>query len=259
MTRESDSKAERLETKINYKIIAMMVAFTIAYYVYGYLNQDYVINNFTVLNIIPFLTTPLGVGIAGIIVAKRYWKTEIFGKAYLSLGIAYILWWLGSSLYEYYDFIEIDPYPSIADVFFIAMFPFLYYHIILNTKPFYKSITKYAKVSVWIIAVALVILYTSMTLPEGTSYDLDFYISEINIVIEAVLLALVILGALVFSHSVLGNVWVLLVIGLSIFTFADYWYYYTEEQYDKSHPSNAIWNLSFMILIYALYKHNKAI
>lgn len=259
MASESDNTSQRYETKINYKIISMMVAFAIAYYVYGILNHDYVIKYFTILDI-PFVTLPFGVGISGIIVARRYWKTEIFGKAYLSLGISFILWATGSVLYEYFtDFVGESAYPGFPDIFFIAMFFPLYIHLILNIKPFYKQIKKYAKVSVWIFAVAIAIIFTYMTLPTNQQYDFTFIVSEIYVINEAVQLALVILGALVFRSSMLGNVWVLLVIGFGVYTFADYWYYSAGTQYDETHPSNAIWQLSFMILIYALYKHKKAI
>jgi len=65
----------------------------------------------------------------------------------------------------------------------------------------------------------------------------------------------------VFRTSVLGTTWLLLATGIFIFTKADVRYYILEltEGYDLAHPTNTLWFLSFMVGIYALYKHRKVI
>jgi hypothetical protein len=74
-------------------------------------------------------------------------------------------------------------------------------------------------------------------------------------------LALAVLGAFVFRRSVLKEVWLLLVIGIFIWTVGDIWYVYTElfEAFDNTHPTNTLWMASFMVVIYALYKHQKVV
>jgi len=77
----------------------------------------------------------------------------------------------------------------------------------------------------------------------------------------AVILSLAILGSSVFRTSELGNVWLILVVGIFIFTVADVWYYYLElfGEFTYVHPTNTLWVLSFLMIIYALYKHLKTI
>ncbi|MGC2561759.1 MAG: hypothetical protein WA326_01995, partial [Nitrososphaeraceae archaeon] len=69
------------------------------------------------------------------------------------------------------------------------------------------------------------------------------------------------LGALVFRKSILGTVWLLLVVGITITTVGDVWYYYLEifGQYDETHVVNSMWIVGYMVVAYALYKHRKTI
>ncbi len=67
--------------------------------------------------------------------------------------------------------------------------------------------------------------------------------------------------ALVFRGGLLGAVWALLLFGVLVFTIADVWHYYLEVvgEHHLLHPVNLFWHISDWIVIYALYKHSKAI
>ena len=53
-------------------------------------------------------------------VAKRYKGSEIFGVTYAALGIGFLFLFVGDTIYNYYEYIlDEDPYPSIADIFFL--------------------------------------------------------------------------------------------------------------------------------------------
>ena len=144
MAENDENISKKLSAKIDYRIIAAICAGAIAYQVYAHFNSDYVVKNFTILDI-PWFVNPFLMGIAGIFVAKRYWGSKVLGKTYLALGIGFLLYFIGSFTYEYLsDFVnpppDMLPYPSIPDVFFLASYPFLYYHLILNTQFFKKKI-----------------------------------------------------------------------------------------------------------------------
>jgi len=67
------------------------------------------------------------------------------------------------------------------------------------------------------------------------------------------------LGVMVFRHSNLAMVWILIATGIIIYTISDFWYYLLElfEGFDLSHPTNTLWVLSFMIITYGLILHHK--
>ena len=69
-------------------------------------------------------------------VGLRYWPSKIFGMAYIALGIGYAMTSIGSALFNYYQMVwgVENPYPSIADVFFMAFYPFAIYHLRKNIK-----------------------------------------------------------------------------------------------------------------------------
>ncbi len=66
---------------------------------------------------------------------------------------------------------------------------------------------------------------------------------------------------LVFRESALKEVWLLLASGILLWAIADtiFTYLETTEEFTHDHPVNTLWFASFMLIIYALYKHHKAL
>jgi len=205
----------------------------------------------------------LAVGITGLFVAKRYKGSPVFGKTYLALAIGFILLFVGDSIvYNYYLYVlEEDPYPSIADAFFIGFYFFTGYHLVKNIKYFKKDLGLGSKIGVPILAGIMVAIFGMFTIETLEEDPLIFYMGILYVVASAVMLSLAILGLTVFRHSVLGMAWVMLVIGLLLYSFADAWYYYLEEMevFSITHPVNTLWLLSNIFMVYALYKHKKTI
>jgi hypothetical protein len=205
----------------------------------------------------------LAVGITGLFVAKRYKGSPVFWKTYLALAIGFILLFVGDSIvYNYYLYVlDEDPYPSIADVFFIGFYFFTGYHLVKNIKYFKKDLGISSKVGVPVLAGIMVIIFAMFTIETLEDDPLVFYMGILYVVSSAVMLSLAILGLTVFRHSVLGMAWVMLVIGLLLYSFADAWYYYLEEieVFSITHPVNTMWLLANIFMVYALYKHKKTI
>jgi hypothetical protein len=262
MSTRSPEIPSQLKSRINYKVIALVVGIFIGMLLYDYKYQDYVNNNFTLTDVVIILA-PIGGGVACIFVARRYWGSKVFGKTYLSLAIALFLYGAGNITYEYLSDISqpnSQPYPSIADGFWIVMYPFFYYHLIRNIRHFKKT---GPRPLVWMLPLAgsIVIAYLLIALSQQPPLDAGFYLGLYYNILDAGLVSLSILGVLVFRDSILGKVWLLLMIGFLIYDFADYWYYYTTDYnlYSDSHPVNMVWVLGFMVMTYALYKHTRTL
>ena len=195
-------------------------------------------------------------------VAKRYRGSPVFGKTYLALAIGFVLGFVGDLIYNYYSMVLFeDPYPSIADAFFIAFYFCATYHLVLNIRYFKKDLGWGSKFAVPALAIAMIVgfgLFTIETLEDDPAV---YLMSMAYLVGSAVVLALALLGAAVFRHSVLGVAWLLLAAGIAVFSFADVWYYYLEEieEYTLTNPVNTFWVLSNTLMVYALYKHKKTI
>lgn len=203
-----------------------------------------------------------GVAVAAFVVAKQN-ETGVLAKAYLFLGFGFTAYLIAELLYYSFELIfDIEPYPSIADVFFFALYPLILGHLLLNIQFFHSKYTKLQKIWIPAIPVFAIIIYVTMSLsvPDAET-NFDFYYGLIFVSGASTALSFTILGASIFRQGTLGTVWLLLVIGLMISTAGDVWYYHLEifGHYYDAHPVTVVWFVANSFIIYALYKHIKTI
>lgn len=255
----SQSSKGQTSSAVTIKAIVIIVVVAIAYqyYIDNFVDEDVIsLGHFS------YGLSSLAVGIVAFTVAKRYRGSPVFGKTYFALAIGFVLAFVGELVYNYYSMVLFeDPYPSIADVFFIAFYFFAAYHLIKNIKYFKKDLGSGAKLVVPAISIAMIVGFGLFTLETFESNPDVYLMSMAYVVSSAVVLALALLGAAIFRHSVLGVAWLLLAAGIVGYSIADVWYYYLEEieEYTLTSPVNTLWILSNALMIYALYKHKKTI
>lgn len=241
------------------KGIIIIIALSISYQIY--------IDNFVDLEEFSFADVSYGitsfaVGIVSLIVAKRYKGSPVFGKSYFALGIGFIIIFAGDLIYNYYSLVlEEDPYPSLADAFFLGFYVFAGYHLVKNIKYFKKNLSVTSKLGVPLIALLLIVGFGLFTIETLNDDPTVYFMGILYVSASAAILSLAIFGATIFRNSVLGMAWFMLVIGIFIYSFTDVWYYYIEElgEYTVIHPVNTLWLIAYMFMIYALYKHKKII
>jgi len=252
-------ESTKIKSNVNYRVIAAIVVSSIVFQVFNSVSGPPDTFNIFVI-----------IGIAGLapcfilsfVVAKRYRDSEVFGRAYLALAIAYLLYFVGDSIYYYYDFaLQETPYPSIADLFYLAFEPFILYHLVKNIAYFKRRFD--IPTIMWMAAmpIAIVASYAYLSYAEMGEFNFDFYYSMIFVTAASIPLPFAILGTLVFRHSILASIWSLLALGISLNIFADVWYYYLElfGQYTDSHPVYVFWIAGYAFVSYALIKHLKDI
>lgn len=252
----------KITSSFNFKVLLIIAIAVISFHIFiNYFikpnDGDVIISVFSFLN-------PLSVSIAGFIVAFRYKNSKTFGKAYLAIGFAYFSIFLGEVIYLSYDLLfGIDPYPSIADMFFFAQYPLLMIHLVLNIRFFTPSLGKIPKI--WLILLPITFLVTyfwlSINQMDEIILDFDFYYGIIFVIASSLTLAFAIFGASIFREGIIGKAWLLLVFGILFNTIGDTWYYHLEliGEYNLKHIVNLFWYAGYWVMIYALYKHNKDI
>jgi len=212
-----------------------------------------------IISIVSFIN-PLSVSLVGFIVTFRYKKSAVFGKSYLFLSLGFLSVFAGEVAYSIYDLVlNIEPYPSIADVFFFAYSPLLIVYLILNIRFFQPSMNKFSLLWVTAIPVFITVSYAVLSLSEIGEANFDFYYGIIFVAATSITLSLTLLGTTIFKGGLLGKSWLILLFGILSLTFADDWYYYLElfEGYDLSHPVNVLWYAGYWIVFYALLKHKR--
>ncbi len=254
-----DVVPEKLQNPINFKVIFLIFGAGIGiYFMLVNLTED----EAGLLVFILSVTIASTVSVASFIIAKRYWHTRVFGRAYLSLGLGFLSYAVAEILYYTFELIlGIPGYPSVADVFFFALYPFALIHLILNTRFFLTRFSRWSKFWIPLIPISFVTIYAYTSLLELEEPNFDFYYGIIFIFGASTTLSFATLGASIFRKGVLGVAWLLLVIGIFINAMGDLWYYYLEifGAYYDAHPVTVVWYVSNLIMIYALYKHQKII
>lgn len=255
-----DIVAEKIDSPINYRFLILIVASAIIFqyalsFVFTEDDSDLIISIVSLIN-------PLVVAIIGFFLAYRYKGSLVFGKSYLFLGLGFFSLFVAEVVYSVYDLIlEIEPYPSIADIFFFAYIPLLIVHLVLNIRFFQPSIKNINKI--WVIAIPIVITaaYVALSLSDTGEANFDFYYGSIFVAATSIALSLTILGTRILKEGALGKSWLILLLGVLVLTFADDWYYYLEiaGEYDLTHPVNTLWYAGYWIIAYALLKHKKII
>ncbi len=187
----------------------------------------------------------------------------VLSKAYLSLALGFTSYVVAELLYYTFDLVlGIEPYPSIADVFFFALYPFTLGHLLLNMSYFHTGYTTLQKIWIPAIPVFAVFVYIVMSLSvPDAELNFDFYYGLIFVSAASVTFSFTVLGALTFQSGALGVVWLLLLLGLMINAAGDVWYYHLEifGHYFDAHPVTVVWYVANMFIIYALFKHIKII
>jgi len=251
-----DSKEQnKKKIPIDFRILFLIVALALAYQLYlsyGYYEEYAFLDAFLIGSILT--------GIVAITVGKKFWYHDIFRTSYIALGISFFMLFIGDATYIYYEVaLGVDPYPSVADTFYLAFPLFAVIHLSLNIKHFSQGFSKKSKILIGLLGVGLVSAYTLIAYMMIQETNFDFYFGLLYVITSAIMLCLAVGGVMVFRHSNLAMVWMLIATGIIIYTISDTWYYILElfEGFDLTHPTNTLWLLSFMTITYGLILHHK--
>lgn len=245
---------------LNYKVLLLIAALAVIYQTFNYMLPE-TEGELSPIDIV-FTMSIATCAVASFIVSKRYDHSAVFGQAYLALGIAFTAYAIGDIIYNFQTTVlKIDPYPSIADIFFFAQYPFIIFHLIRNIKFFRRKINKVTKIWLAAIPVALVLLYSYFTFQHEGYSLFDYYYGLPFVAASATSLSFAVLGIQVFRQSLLANVWSLLAVGIFLNTLGDMNYYYLEifGLYTRTHFVNVLWFVAPLIITYSLYRHYKII
>lgn len=185
-----NNDVEISQVGINYAIIAIMFAGIIAFSAMN-MYEPQIDDQPDIFELI-FYISQFVAGVFGVFVAKKYWGSKVFGKAYLALGVGFILAGSGSLLFVYYEMHEIvNPFPGWPDLLIGPYFLLLLYHLFSCTRYFKKKFTRNDKIIVILIPLSTVITFIMITsIPTYIPGSTPELLSE-HIVIDDTLFKLV--------------------------------------------------------------------
>lgn len=150
----SSPTQDKPSSKINYYVLAAI--FTgIIIFALANAYEPYIPSQVSLFQIF-LIITPAVAGVFGLLVARRYLHSKVFGRAYLALGIGFLLWSTGNVIFTVMLVSGVElPYPGLPDVFFIPYYAFVLYHLTTCVRYFRKRI--YLRDRLTIILIPLVI------------------------------------------------------------------------------------------------------
>jgi hypothetical protein len=255
-----DIVPEKLQSSVNPRILLLILWIVVLFQIYLY-NTFPNPNDASRLVDIISIINPLISSIIAFIVAKKYWGSKIFGKAYLALALSLTMNFLGETVYGIYDTLGYDTNFGPMDILFYAFYPLVLTHLILNIRFFKPKISIFTKT--WLVGIPLITIsvYSILSFEKHSTANFAFDTGLIYVIMSSTILSGTLLGARVFKQGVLGKAWLVLLIGILLQTTGDVWYGYldTFDQYTLTHPMNLLYYASYMVIAYALYKHQKII
>jgi len=207
-----------------------------------------------------FVFLPLGVFVASFILSRLYGNSQVFGRSYLYLSIGYLSIFVGEFIFWYYLVIlEIEFIPAF-DLLFLPSYPLIISHLIINIRYFATKLENHQKAALFLVPLLTTLTYLHFV----SDYDTDvffFYQNLLYVILSSTILGLVVVGFTLFRNSVMFVAWFLFLIGLFIDTVGTVYYYhgYTIDLDLNNNPFSILWSMSYLIMIYALYKHQKSI
>ena len=255
-----ESVPDKIKSSIDKRVLLLILAMAISFQAFITIMPSSEELNIFITSV--SILNPLVASVASFVVAQRYGGSQVFGRAYLALGMGLFMMFLGESTWYYFlYFLEIEPFPSIADVFFFAFYPLSVVHIITNIRFFQAKMTNKSKMMLVAIPLTIIGIYSATSLQVIEEPNFEFYYGMAFVAASSIVLALALLGSFVFRGGVLGIAWVLMLLGLFFTSVGDVWYFYLEtfDAYADGHPVELLWYSGYWIITYGLYKHKKII
>lgn len=246
---------EKLGSPINFKIVAVIAALVLGFHFLVNYSEgsDALIYGFSMI-------IPAAVSVFAFVTSRRYSGTLVYSKAYIMLGVAFLLMFFAELTYFIYEqFLDLDPYPSIADVFFFVFYPMIILYLVINLKFFSPHISRGGYLVIFGTPIVATLTYIYLTISDFGSFD--FYYGIIFVAAASVTLGLSIHTAKIFKGGLIGTAWLILLVGIIINVIGDVWYYYIEVigEYSLADPVNLCWYSAYLLILYALYKHKTAL
>ncbi len=247
------------ELKKSYKIPLIIFAASVSFYVITILAQPLDLSIFTRVSIV---VTPLAVAVYSILVSKHYGYSKIFGKSYLLLGLGFFVTFVGELVFFYHvDSLGLDEYGALGDILIYLSYLFMMAHIAINIRYFVEKLEVYQKLLLVAIPVGIILVYSMVLAGVTLENENDFYYHLSFVSVSSIVLGLATVAFTLFRKTALTSAWFVLLIGMAVGTIGDIFYNYTSTLgiYSFSDSSFVLWTASSLIMIYALYKHQRSI
>ncbi len=191
-----------------------------------------------------------------ILYSKFFKHKHSYSKTFALFTLGIACWFIAEQIWQLYDYVWLDdPFPSEADIFYIASYPLLTIFLFLSIKPVIKSASR----NVWLFSIGLSL---ALLIPSiSTAYDDIFEENAFSVsialaypIMSSIQLIPAIIGVLLLTKQGANFSWVLFLFGFIIYAIADTLFLFAEIEgtfYD-SHLANLLFVFVYVFLIFAV-------
>lgn len=214
----------------------------------------------TVTDILYVTITGISLALTSIL-ASRFGNKGNHGKAWLFFLGAASSWFIAETTWTVYELAyNVNPFPSIADIFYIIGYPFLFGFLIHYLKPVRKMITKKMLVTAICISATISISSVYMTYSFDPSIKFaEYVLSTIYPIFDAILIVPALIGVFLFFRGEVNFTWSLICMGILCFTIGDIGFKITTftNTYYTGHPVDIILIWAYVLFSFGVYDHIK--
>lgn len=222
-------------------------------------NINYGIENFSKIVSLPLYTI-----IPGVLIILSIWSVSrpitianMPRSSLVFLTLAFCCWYIAEQAWNLYEHVlAIDPYPSIADFFYLAAPMFMFGALTIFLKSQEKRISK--KQIFLACTISAIVLFPSIffVIEENTeSSPLEIIIAFSYPVVDSILLMPVIIAILFTITNRKNFFWIMILLGIVAFIIADnlFLFLVINDEYVDGHPIDILWISGYTIWTFMMF------
>jgi len=187
----------------------------------------------------------------------------MFSTAWMGFSVGFFFWFLGELTWTIYVLLlQIDPFPSFADVAYLSGYVFLFVALFSVFRLFQSSFSKRMLLTMLGVTGALsaVVSYVLLVPVFASSEDqLTIILSTAYPILDIGLFAAAFSILLIFFKGTIGKAWLFLTSGIILNIAADLLFNYAELQgfYYEGHPLELFWLWGYVAFLVGFYIHKR--
>jgi signal transduction histidine kinase len=225
----------------------------------------YLANNLVgIENFSDYISLPLYIIIPGILVllsilalTQSHKIKEISRGSLLFLALSFIASLAAEQTWNFYEHVlDIDPYPSIADFFYLSAPILMFVSLVIFLKPINHKIPK--KNILFAIMVSTVVLVPSIIITWNAGVEdhpIEIAIALAYPIVGAILIIPAVIAILFSIQGKKNFFWLMIMIGIIVVFTADtiFLFLVIDDSYQDGHPVDILWVAGYTIWAFMMY------
>ncbi|HET9008748.1 MAG TPA: HAMP domain-containing sensor histidine kinase [Nitrosarchaeum sp.] len=225
----------------------------------------YLINNIVSIEYFSkYISLPVYTIIPGMLIILSIWALsradkiqDISKKSLFFLVLSFVSWFAAEQTWNLYEHVlAIDPYPSIADFFYISAPILMFISLIIFLQSQRSKIKKTDVIFANVVSILILIPMLVMTFQSNSETEFfEITVAMIYPIVDTALLIPAIIAILFSLRGEKNSFWAMILIGIIIFVIADdlFLFLVIYDGYYDGNPVDILWLSSYLVWTFAIY------